>query len=211
MPMKILALLLLFACWGCSHPQPGQQTGEIIIPDTSIQTAAMPTGPCEDSTALAIKAQLQAMLKKQRLEGQYVARCQTPSFYLEGDFNGDKRPDIALLVDRNAPNEKDQKTVIIIFSKDNPATKPVIFGAGKKAFGMDNFDWVGIFDAIPSGKLIEPNWNEDTEDFYLEDEVIPEDKIFRLTADAIFVHQDEACGGGYIYWKNGRYNWMQQE
>lgn len=43
-----------------------------------------------------------------------------------------------------------------------------------------------------------------------EDEVKEEDKI-RLNNDRIFIHALEGCGGGVIYLKEGKYEWIQQE
>ena len=39
----------------------------------------------------------------------------------------------------------------------------------------------------------------------------PKNEIVQLNYDAIYVHNAEACGGGFIFWKNNKWNWLQQE
>ena len=165
------------------------------------------TVDCTDKEAVEIKEKLAGILKLSNLEGKYRLRCQTKPYFLEGDFDGDKVQDVAILIESTANG----KSGILIGNKNKPTTKPTIFGAGKKAFDMDDYEWIGVFEKVPSQTKIEPNWNEETDDFYLEGEVVPKEKIVTLTSDALFVHQSESCGGGYIYWKNGKFNWMQNE
>ena len=64
---------------------------------------------------------------------------------------------------------------------------------------------------LDKGETLVPNWNEEKNDFYYEGDIIPEEKKIKLISDAIFIHVAEACGGGFIYWKNDKYNWMQNE
>jgi hypothetical protein len=175
-----------------------KNVSEQVIPETP---------DCNDATANQARALLDGVLQRAGLKGQYALSCQTKPFWIEGDFNSDQVPDIAILIERTA----DHKAGILFAPKDASNGKPTIFGAGTKAFDMDNYNWIGVFEKVSAGTTIMPNFNEETQDFYLEGETVPKDKIVRLTSDAIFVHQNEACGGGYSYWKDGGYHWMQNE
>ena len=75
--------------------------------------------------------------------------------------------------------------------------------------GFDDIDWVGIFEVAPKNEIYYNNVNDDGE-IIMEDEVKETDKI-RLPNDGIFIHQSESCGGGVIYLKNGKFEWIQQE
>lgn len=75
--------------------------------------------------------------------------------------------------------------------------------------GFDNLDWVGVLEKAPKGATYYNNVNDDGE-IITEEEVKEKDKI-KLPQDGIFIHQAEACGGGIIYLKNGKFGWIQQE
>lgn len=143
------------------------------------------------------------------MKGLYQLNCQVAPYFLRGNFDNDLIEDVAILIKEYKKDEA--KTGIIIGSPNNEEVEPVIFGAGQEAFEMDDFSWLGIFEKVDKESTIEPNWNEETDDFYHEGDVIPEDEIVKLQTDAIFLHVAEACGGGFIYWKDGKYNWMQNE
>jgi hypothetical protein len=85
-------------------------------------------------------------------------------------------------------------------------------GLGKKVLGQgfDDFDWVGIFEKAPKG---ETYWNnvDDGGEIITEDVVIKESDKVKLLNDGIFIHASESCGGGVIYLKNGKFDWIQQE
>lgn len=75
--------------------------------------------------------------------------------------------------------------------------------------GFDEIDWVGIFEKAPKNEIYYNNVNDEGE-IIGEEDVKEEDKI-KLPNDGIFIHADESCGGGIIYLKNGKYEWIQQE
>ncbi len=96
----------------------------------------------------------------------------------------------------------------------------IVFGNGKRTdyFGMGNYilkqgfediDWAGIFEKAPKNETYWNNVNEEGE-ILSEEEIKESDKI-KLINDGIFLHAEESCGGGIIYLKNGKYEWIQQE
>jgi len=83
------------------------------------------------------------------------------------------------------------------------------FGNDILGRGFDEIDWAGIFEKASKNEVYFDNVNEDG-DIIGEEQVAEEDKI-KLPNDGIFIHAEESCGGGVIYLKNGKYEWIQQE
>ncbi|WDF64603.1 hypothetical protein [Flavobacterium sp. KACC 22763] len=83
------------------------------------------------------------------------------------------------------------------------------FGNDILGRGFDEIDWAGILEKAPKNEVYFDNVNEDG-DIIGEEQVAEEDKI-KLPNDGIFIHAEESCGGGVIYLKNGKYEWIQQE
>lgn len=114
----------------------------------------------------------------------------------------------------------DETVEIVRGQKSNKSGLRIIFGNGKRTDylgvgndilqqGFDEIDWVGIFEKAPKNEVYFNNVNEDGE-IIGEEEIKDEDKI-KLLNDGIFIHAAESCGGGVIYLKNGKYEWIQQE
>jgi len=84
-------------------------------------------------------------------------------------------------------------------------------GMGKDVLGQgfDDMNWVGIFEKVSKNEVFFNNVAENG-DLISEDEVKEIDK-FRLENDGVLIHEAESCGGGVIYWKNGNFEWIQQE
>lgn len=71
---------------------------------------------------------------------------------------------------------------------------------------------IGHFKAVRKGNPVWSNWTE----AMLEDgprtfNEVPENEVYYLPYDAIYLHVAEACGGGFVYWKNNKWHWLQQE
>ena len=109
---------------------------------------------------------------------------------------------------------------IVRSTKNRKSGLRIVFGNGKRTdyFGMGNdilkqgfneIDWAGIFEKAPKNQTYWNNVNEEG-DILSETEIKESDKI-KLLNDGIFVHAEESCGGGIIYLKNGKYEWIQQE
>lgn len=102
-----------------------------------------------------------------------------------------------------------QKSGLKITYGNEKKTDYLGFGNDILKQGFDEIDWVGIFEKAPKNEVYFNNVNEDGE-IIGEEQVAEEDKI-KLQNDGIFIHADESCGGGVIYLKNGKYEWIQQE
>ena len=79
-----------------------------------------------------------------------------------------------------------------------------------KDFGTDfpDFNWVGQFDVVGKGTKI---WDNVIDGEIVVEEQVPNSKKIILQTDGIFLHVDEASGGGIIYYKTEKYAWVQQD
>jgi hypothetical protein len=120
-----------------------------------------------------------------------------------GDFNADQKEDFASIV-TNLKNGF--QGVLIIHNQDQQ--EYLVFGAGQEINGMKNLDWIDMFSTIPKGEIIAPTLvNEETGDIIGADET----KAFRLLGNGIFMHVDEASGGGILFWTGDKYDWYHLE
>ncbi|OXA70527.1 hypothetical protein B0A67_14955 [Flavobacterium aquidurense] len=113
------------------------------------------------------------------------------------------------------------ETVEIVRSTNNDKSGlRIIFGNGKRTDylgmgnvvlkqGFDEIDWAGIFEKAPKNEIYWNNVSDDGE--IMGDEEIKEEDKIKLPNDGIFIHAEESCGGGIIYLKNNKYEWIQQE
>ena len=107
-------------------------------------------------------------------------------FYLRGDFNGDGKIDVAVLV-------KERSTGKIGIAIINGATdKVTVVGAGTAiGNGGDDFEWM------------------DSWEMYSKDRVSSGTGIRKLRGDALLVSKSEAASA-LIYWNGKHYAWLQQ-
>ena len=107
-------------------------------------------------------------------------------FYLHGDFNGDSKADVAVLV-------KQRSTGKIGIAIIHGATdKVIILGAGNSiGNGGDDFDWM------------------DSWEIYSKSRPPSQTSLPRLHGDALLVGKSEAASA-LIYWNGKRYVWLQQ-
>lgn len=108
---------------------------------------------------------------------------------------------------------------IVQHKKNRKYGLKVIFGSKKIEYlgmgtdilgqGFNDLDWVGIFEKAPKGEIYWNNVNDEGE--IITEEAVKESDKIKLLNDGIFIHQSESCGGGVIYWKNGKFEWIQQE
>ena len=108
-----------------------------------------------------------------------------------GDFNNNGVVDISIVI-RNI--ETADLGVAIL---DGNSGEIKFFGAGDTSFGMSNWNFVDEFRTLKKGLLI---------DFTGEPGIETEGWI--LPSDGIYMHIDEACGGGLLYWENEKYNFV---
>ncbi len=101
-------------------------------------------------------------------------------FYLRGDFNGDSKPDIAILIKET----KTKKIGILVIHSDSRHF--FILGAGSKiGNGGDDFRWLGVW-------TIRTNIEEKNQ-----------------KGEGIYVEKPESAGG-LIYWTGDQYVWRQR-
>lgn len=122
-------------------------------------------------------------------------------FFLRGDFFGDHVNDLVVLLENN----KNQTMIGFINYGNN--TKVYILGTENDPFNMYDYSWVGIFQKVKKGEVLWSNYEDD----FVEYKDIPENKKVRLNYNALYLHASESCGGGYVFWKDGKFTWLQQE
>lgn len=119
------------------------------------------------------------------------------------DLDGDKLQDSVQIV----LNKNNMKYGLKI-SFGNKNTEYLGMGIEVLGQGFDDLNWVGIFEVAPQNEIYYNNV-DDVGNLITEEEVKETDKI-KLPNDGIFIHQSESCGGGIIYLKNGKFDWIQQ-
>jgi hypothetical protein len=125
-----------------------------------------------------------ALSKSQQLE----LSLRLNPFVWQGDFDGDKALDVAVLVKRSS----DGKEGIAVLWR-NEAT-PTVVGAGTSiGGGGDDFSWVEYWGVEESGSLHEGSYAE----------------TIRLDADALLVTK-EGSATGLIYFVDRKPQWQQQ-
>lgn len=155
----------------------------------------------KDSKLKQIK-ELENILKKFPELKTYALYTEIVPFFITGDFYGDNIEDIAVLI----KDSSEVKLCIINFGKKNSVA---ILGNGEQydPHVMTDYSWVGEFKKVDKGEVLWSNYKDDFRDF----EDVPENEKVKLNYDAIFVHLDGGCGGGFIFWKDEKFNWLQQE
>jgi hypothetical protein len=107
-------------------------------------------------------------------------------FYLHGDFNGDGKIDVAVLV-------KQRSTAKVGIAIINGASDKITILAAVTAIGNggDNFEWM------------------DSWEIYSKDRMANGTSVPKLRGDALLVSKSEAASA-LIYWNGKRYVWLQQ-
>jgi len=124
-------------------------------------------------------------------------------FMVTGFFNPDNTLDTAIII-RHKVTGKDA-----LFIKHGGTNQTFSIKTGKDVGqNFDNLNWVGEFKIIQKGTKIF--------DDVINGEIVGEDQVrdnkkITLQNDGIFIHEDEGGGGGIIYFKNGKYVWVQQD
>jgi hypothetical protein len=120
------------------------------------------------------------------LTKNYDISFQVKPFYLSGDFNGDGKPDVAVLVKQRST---EKFGIAIIHGATDKIT---ILGAGTAiGNGGDDFQWM------------------DSWEIYSKDRVSSETNTPKLRGDALLVSKSEAASA-LIYWNGRRYVWSQE-
>jgi len=129
------------------------------------------------------------LFKAAGLDRQYDFSSHLKPAYLTGDFDGDGKPDIAILVKQKSSGK-------VGIGVCHSSTNKVLFiGAGTEiGNGGDNFDWMDIWNVTPK--------------------VVARKKVGKATAalvkgDALHIEKSESASA-LIYWNGRRYVWRQQ-
>ncbi len=121
--------------------------------------------------------------------------------YLKGDFFGDGIDDYVFCV------LDGEDKVKIVFINEGSERSIQFLGKENDPFGMDDYSWAGIFEKVEKGDVLWSNYTEDRREF----KDVPENEKVYLKYNALFMHAAEACGGGFVYWKDDAFHWLQQE
>jgi hypothetical protein len=120
---------------------------------------------------------------------QYDLSFRINPSYLEGDFNGDRKMDVAVLVKEGSTGK------LGIAIVDGTTGKVTILGAGIGiGNGGDDFEWMGSWQVYSKTRAAHASG---------------ETGIPRLRGDALLVEKSEAASA-LIYWNGKRYVWSQR-
>lgn len=129
----------------------------------------------------------QSILAEPRFASTYALSNRINPYFLQGDFNGDGRLDLAVLIERKQTSQQG----IAVLHAGSP--NPIVVGAGREiGNGGDDFSWLDAWSisprdpAQPSGKGAPPP-----------------------RGDALLVQKLESSGG-LLYWDGRAYRWRQQ-
>lgn len=120
---------------------------------------------------------------------------------LQGDFFDDGFSDWAF-------QAKDSLgRVHIVFIDEGPKREIRFLGGHKDPFNSEDYSWAQVFKKAEAGEVLWANYIDDYRSF----DSVPDSEKLILNYDALYMHLAEACGGGYVYWKDGEFHWLQQE
>lgn len=146
--------------------------------------------------------------EKQQLLSQYASQLKLKLatdykvFALKGDFFGD-----GVLDDVLRAQDQDENILLVFINHQANALPSLSYlGGGADVFNIDSYPFA-ILTRVPQGQPLWSNYENDFRNFA----DVPEAEIQRLTYDALYVHEAESCGGGFIFWQNNQWNWLQQE
>jgi hypothetical protein len=158
--------------------------------NTKMITQSDPRPPAPDATAhlhyspeVINRAVTNGLLAK-----EYELSFRINPFYLRGDFNGDLKTDIAVLVNQRSTGKLG---IAIIHSATDKVT---VLGAGNAiGNGDDDFEWMDSWQVYSKGRAAQE----------------AQGSVPHLRGDALLVGKSEAASA-LIYWNGKRYAWFQQ-
>jgi len=155
---------------------------------------------CHASQAQQLPDWFIAAFKTNGLSARYNITSFLKPAFLTTDFNGDKIPDIAVLI---TEIKTKKKGVLLIHGKTN---QYFVFGAGTDfGNGGTNFSWLKRWGVYKDKLAYETKFDED--------ENIAGAKKVKLTRPGLLVTDLEdgvPNSGGIIYWNGFKYTWIHQ-
>ncbi len=163
---------------------------------TTVDTAANVTDTTKKETS-------QSVSKHYGFDSTYELSKGHKPFIVTGYFNADDILDTAIIVKQKSTGKD------ALFIKHGGTDKNFLLKKGKDV-GTDfpDFNWVGQFEVVKKGTKV---WDNVIDGEIVGEDQIPDSIKIVLPTDGIFVHVDEASGGGIIYYNNGKYVWVQQD
>jgi hypothetical protein len=131
----------------------------------------------------------QSIVAEQRFASTYALSTRINPYFLQGDFNGDSKPDLAVLIEHKTSA---QQGIAILHAG---ASNPVIVGAGRSiGNGGADFSWLDAW-SLHARQTVPPR---------AQDKKSPV-----LRGDALLVQKLESASA-LIYWDGATYRWHQQ-
>jgi hypothetical protein len=147
-------------------------------------TATTGASPCSNLPDWVTRVAQSAQLPK-----RYDVNPHLNPFFQSGDFNGDGKLDVALLV----RNKTTRQTGIAIFLYGG--AKPVVLGAGNSfRNGGADFNWMDNWSVYPKQEVHKSHW---------------ENKPPSPKGDALWVAKSESASA-FIFWDGKQFVWYQQ-
>jgi hypothetical protein len=140
----------------------------------------------------------QKLLEESHLLEKYDLSDRVNPFYLRGDFDGDGKPDYAVLI----ANKKSKKSAIAIClsSRNGVAVlgadgTKVRAGTSREGYDLADFDWMDAWQVHARIKLA-------------QNELNVAGTISQMTGEGLLVEKTEAASA-LVYWDGRRFRWYQ--
>jgi hypothetical protein len=163
-------------------------TYQIDLQTEAITQSEVAWAPAKDVIAHSpdIPEVIDKAIANESLAKKYELSYRISPSYLRGDFDGDTKIDVAVLV-----KERSSGKIGIAIIK-GVSDKVTVLGAGTAiGNGGDDFDWM------------------DSWEIYFKDRIASETIVPKPRGDALLVSKREAASA-LIYWNGKRYVWRQQ-
>lgn len=138
--------------------------------------------------------------KKQGLDRKYALSSFLKPDFIRADFNGDKNPDVAVLIVDRATKKKG---ILLMHRNTNSY---FVFGAGTDfGNGSDNFKWTDTWALYNRKTAYETLF--DTESNIIGQREI---KLVRSALYVVAYEDGSPSSGAIIYWTGKKYIWIHQ-
>lgn len=129
------------------------------------------------------------LVEKKDFDRRYRFTSRINPFYLRGDFNGDGKTDIAVLIKEIKTGK--QGIAVLHYGINNI----IVIGAGNAlGNGGDDFSWMDLWHVQRKGKV---------------EQGVGEGMPPKLRGEALYIEKSESASA-LIYWTGRKYQWYQQ-